>query len=262
MRVSIAHRSNIVTRLRDTGSVFAEDEAKVLISTSRTLDELADMVDRRTDGLPIEYILGWTEFYGLRIIVEPGVFVPRIRSEFLVEQAIAAAHSSGKIIVDLCCGSGAVGIAVATALDHSELYAVDIEPPAVRCARRNVADGGQVFQGDLYAPLPTDLHGCVNILVANAPYVPTKAIAMMPQEARLFEPMVALDGGNDGLELQRRVVAEAPQWLESGGKLVMETSQRQSAKTAELFSNHGFTTRVVRSDEMDATVVIGTLLPE
>jgi release factor glutamine methyltransferase len=248
----------MVTRLRDSGSVFAEDEAKLLISTSRTLDELTDMVDRRVAGLPLEYILGWTEFCGLRIVVESGVFVPRRRTEFLVQQAIAVAHSSGNIVVDLCCGSGAVGVAVVTALDHSELYAVDIEPFAVGCARRNVADSGHVFQGDLYDPLPTDLHGRVNILVANAPYVPTEAIAMMPQEARLYEPIVALDGGNDGLEVQRRVVAEAPLWLASGGKLLMETSQRQSVKTAELFSNHGFITRVVRSDEMDATVVIGT----
>ncbi|QQE81451.1 putative protein N(5)-glutamine methyltransferase [Alicyclobacillus sp. SO9] len=258
MRVSQIHRFDIVTRLRDSGCVFAEDEAELLISTALSMDELAHMVNRRVAGLPLESILGWAEFYGSRIMIEQGVFVPRRRTEFLVQQAITEARPASNIIVDLCCGSGAIGKAVISSLEQGDLYAVDINPIAVRCARYNVANKGTVFQGDLYEPLPSMLRGCVDILVANAPYVPTDAIEMMPQEARLYEPIVALDGGKDGLEVQRRVVAEAPLWLAPGGKLLMETSQRQSVETAELFSNHGFIPRVVHSDEMDATIVIGT----
>lgn len=258
MSVSETKRAKIITRLRDSGSVFAEDEAALLISTAQTCDELTNMVDSRVAGHPLEYILGWTEFCGLSVIVEPGVFVPRRRTEFLVQQAIAVARPSCNIVVDMCCGSGAIGLAVVTALGNSELYAVDIESSAVRCARRNVAARGQVFQGDLYDPLPPALQGRVDILVVNAPYVPTEAIALMPQEARQYEPMVALDGGVDGLDVQRRVIAEAALWLAPGGCLIIETSKRQVTQTAEMYSKHALIPRIVHADELDATVVIGT----
>lgn len=258
MRISQIHLFDAITRLRDSGCAFAEDEAQLLISSSRTLDELQQMVDRRVAGLPIEYILGWAEFCGLRIVVESGVFVPRRRTAFLVQQAIAIARPGNNIVVDLCCGSGAIGMAIATSLGKVELYAVDIEPLAVRCASQNVADKGRVFQGDLYNPLPVELRGRVDILVANAPYVPTDSMEMLPQEARLYEPTVALDGGRDGLEVQRRVIAGAPLWLGPGGNLIIETSHRQSTKTLELCSNQGMNSRIVSSDDMDATVVIGT----
>ena len=176
-------------------------------------------------------------FCGLRIAVDPGVFVPRRRTEFLVHQATALAQQAQAgavppppmVIVDLCCGSGAVGAALAAALEHVDLYAADLEPAAVLCARRNVAAaGGQVFQGDLYEPLPTTLLGRVDLLVANAPYVPTGAMALLPPEARLHEPRLALDGGGDGLDIARRVVEAAPLWLAPGGCLLIETSERQA----------------------------------
>lgn len=258
MRVSKIQRSNIIARLRDSGSVFAEDEAEMLISASRTLRELSDRVDRRAAGRPLEHVLGWAEFCGLRIAVDPGVFVPRRRTEFLVRQAVAAAESGGALVVDLCCGSGAVGVAVLAALGRGELYAVDIDPAAVRCARRNVAARGRVFQGDLYDPLPRALQGRVGLLTANAPYVPTEAMERMPREARLYEPAAALDGGGDGLDAQRRVIADAPLWLAPGGRLILETSRRQAMKTAEMCRNVGLVSRVVHSDDLDATVVIGT----
>ena len=258
IRLYSVDRSNIVTRLRNSGCVFAEEEAQLLISASRAPEDLTDMVNRRVEGLPLEHVLGWAEFCGLRIVVEPGVFVPRRRTEFLVHQAVAVAHPGGSVVVDLCCGSGAVGVALVAELGESELYSVDIEPSAVRCARRNVADSGQVYEGDLYDLLPAGLQGRVDILVANAPYVPTEAIGMMPQEARVYEPLVALDGGSDGLDVQRRVAAEAPLWLAPGGNLIIETSKSQAAQTAEIFSHNGLIPRVVSSDDLDATVVIGT----
>src|SRR5213076_417551 len=116
---------------------------------------------------------GWAEFYGLRIALEPGVFVPRRRSELLVREAVAAGRRGGRV-VDLCCGSGAVGAAVAAGLGGVELHAVDVDPVAVRCARRNVASvGGRVYEGDLYGALPRTLRGEVHIVTANAPYVPS-----------------------------------------------------------------------------------------
>jgi release factor glutamine methyltransferase len=250
-------RSLIVTRLRAAGCVFAEDEARLLMSAARTPADLDTMVDRRAAGLPLEHVLGWAEFCDLRIAVDPGVFVPRRRTELLVRQAAALARPRA-VVVDLCCGSGAVGAALIAALDRVELHAADIDPAAVRCARRNVAAaGGQVYEGDLYQPLPPALRGRVDVLVVNAPYVPTDAIELMPPEAREHEPRVALDGGMDGLDVQRRVAAGAPLWLAPGGHLLIETSKRQAPQTVETFTRNGLIPRVTSSDELDATVVIG-----
>ncbi len=226
------------------------------------------MVDRRVAGRPLEHIIGWAEFYGLRIAVTDGVFVPRRRTEFLVSQAVALAGrpakpsllaGSVKVVVDLCCGSGAVGAAIAAELRLIDLHAVDIDPAAVRCALRNIAPaGGQVYEGDLYTPLPDSLRGHVDILVANAPYVPTAAIGFMPPEARIHEPLVALDGGSDGLEIQRAVIASAPQWLARGGHLLVETSVDQGPRTAQIVAGSGLLARLAHDDELDGTVVIGS----
>jgi release factor glutamine methyltransferase len=248
----------IVTRLRAAGCVFAEDEARLLISAARTPADLDIMVERREAGLPLEHVIGWAEFCGLRIEVDPGVFVPRRRTEFLVSQAAALARP-GAVVVDLCCGSGAVGAALAAAIERIELYAADIDPAAVRCARRNItAAGGHVYEGDLYEPLPVKMQGHVDLLVVNAPYVPTKAIGLLPSEARNHEAQVALDGGADGLDVQRRVAAAAPLWLVPGGHLLVETSERQAPKTIEIFARNGLIVKLFSDDELDATVVVGT----
>ncbi|MGE7873734.1 putative protein N(5)-glutamine methyltransferase [Bacillus paramycoides] len=248
----------IINRLQSAGCVFAEDETRLLISEARTPEDLKKMVEMRADGLPLEYVVGYAEFCGLRIEVDQGVFVPRQRTEFLVHQA-EALSCFGDIVVDLCCGSGAVGVALATALGQVELYSVDIDPVAVRCASRNVTNfGGHVFEGDLYTALPHSIKGHVNTLVANVPYVPTKAIKLLPQEARLHEPKRALDGGEDGLDIQRRVAKEAILWLAPGGHLLIETSEMQATQTFEIFAGAGLTTKVARDEELDATVVIGS----
>jgi release factor glutamine methyltransferase len=237
--------------------VFAEDEAALLADAADSPDELERMVALRVSGLPLEQIVGWAEFCGIRVAVEPGVFVPRRRTEFLVQQAAALA-APGAVVVDLCCGSGAIGLALAAALGSIELYAADIEPAAVRCATRNVGMLGRVFEGDLYEPLPNSVRGRVDILAVNAPYVPTEEIRLMPPEARDHEPWITLDGGADGLDIQRRVAASALDWLAPGGSLLIETSKRQADATAVAFRQGGLATRIVTSDEWDATVVIGT----
>jgi release factor glutamine methyltransferase len=244
-----------VTRLRAAGCVFAEEETRLLISAARTPEELAAMVDRREAGLPLEQVIGWAEFCGLRIAVDPGVFVPRRRTEFLVQQAAALARP-GDVVLDLCCGAGAIGAALAAALGGAEVHAVDIDPAAVRCAGRNVP--GWVYQGDLYNPLPATLRGRIGLLVANVPYVPTGEIGFLPPEARSYEPLVALDGGPDGLGILRRVAAGAPGWLAPGGHLLIETSERQAAAAAAAFADHGLAPQVTSSADVDATVVIGS----
>ncbi|WHY80119.1 putative protein N(5)-glutamine methyltransferase [Neobacillus sp. WH10] len=249
----------IITRLRSAGCVFAEDETRLLISEAGTPDALEAMVERREAGFPLEQIIGWVNFCGIRIELEPDVFVPRRRTEFLVQQATALAMP-GAIVVDLCCGTGAVGAALAKTLGWIELYAIDIDPAAVKCARRNVTSiGGKVYEGDLYDPIPTKLRGRVDVLVANAPYVPTESIKFLPQDARKHEAMVALDGGVDGLDVLLRVATDAALWLAPGGHLLVETSRRQALQTIEIFAKNGLIPQVANNDELDATAVIGTM---
>jgi release factor glutamine methyltransferase len=245
----------VVARLRAAGCVFAEDEARLLADAARTPAELAAMVDRRAAGLPLEQVLGWAEFCGMRVAVDPGVFVPRRRTEFLVHQAAALARP-GSVIIDLCCGVGAIGAALAAAVPGAQVHAADIDPAAVRCARRNLTRG-HVYQGDLYQPLPADLPGRVSILVANVPYVPTEEIRFLPAEARAHEPRTALDGGPDGLGVLRRVAAGAPAWLAPGGHLLIETSDRQAPHAAAAFAEAGLAPEVTSSADLGATVIIG-----
>jgi release factor glutamine methyltransferase len=258
-----APRAALVSRLRAAGCVFAEDEADALLAAARSDGALEVLVARRVSGEPLELVLGWVWFAGLRIAVEPGVFVPRRRTELVVEVAagLVPPRAGRPVVVDLCCGTGAVGTALAAALGprRVELHAADVDPAAVRCARRNLGPlGGQVHEGDLFAALPARLRGRVDLLAVNAPYVPTDAIALMPPEARDHEPRPALDGGPDGLAVHRRVAAGAARWLAPGGALVLETSRSQAPDTAAAVAAGGLRARVVRSDERDATVVVGT----
>lgn len=255
-------RPTIISVLRAAGCVFAEDEADLLIDASTSPSRLAGLVDRRVAGIPLEYILGWAEFAGLRIEVDAGVFVPRKRTEYLVQIAVELAGPDA-VVLDLCCGSGAIGAAVLDALPAVDLYATDIDPTAVHCARRNIERFGQmqrpdrVFEGDLFAALPHHLERRIDIIAANTPYVPTDSIAMMPPEARIHEARVALDGGGDGLDVQRRVVAESWEWLAPGGHLLVEASGEQAPHTARIFERSGLVANIHHSRELYSTVVSG-----
>lgn len=251
--------------LRAAGCVFAEDEARLLIAEADTADQLDRMVRRRAGGLPLEQVLGWAQFCGLRIAVDPAVFVPRRRTELLAREAgrLAAQVSRQEplVVVDLCCGTGALGAAVAASVQRPlDLYAVDIDPAAVECARRNLVPfGGEVHQGDLYSALPDALRGKINVLIANVPYVPTGDIALLPAEARDHEPLVALDGGSDGLDVMRAVAGQASRWLAAGGYLLVEASERQLPTAMQVIVDSGLLPRVVLDDEMEAAAIVATV---
>lgn len=253
----------VTTTLRAAGCVYAEDEAHLLLAAARTADEVTTLLARRVAGEPLELVLGWAELAGVRVALAPGVFVPRQRTRLLVEQAAARARPGG-VVLDLCCGTGAVGLAVALAVPGVELHASDLDPDAVACARLNIEGtvgtdrSGTVYEGDLFDALPDSLRGRVDVLVVNAPYVPTAAVPLMPAEARVHEHLLALDGGSDGLAVQRRVAQQAGEWLAPRGYLVVETSERQAPATAALLADVGLAARVVRSDDLDATVVVAS----
>ncbi|MRK02296.1 putative protein N(5)-glutamine methyltransferase [Aeromicrobium sp. S22] len=255
--VEVFDVSDVVARLRAAGSVYAEDEAAVLRTAAGSQDDLESMVRRRVAGEPLEVVVGWAEFCGHRVVVEPGVFVPRTRTGVLVDQG-ARLIGPGAVVVDLCCGTGAVGLALHARVDGIELHAADIDPAAVRCARRNLEPlGAVVHQGDLFDALPGTLQGAVDLLVVNAPYVPTAAISTMPPEAREHEPLAALDGGGDGVDLHRRVAAHALTWLAPGGHLLIETSPRQAALTTAAMATGALVSRVVADAVIDGSVAIG-----
>jgi release factor glutamine methyltransferase len=258
--------------------VFAEDEAELLGSAAGDPASLASMVARRVAGEPVEAIVGWASFCGLRIVVAPGVFVPRRRTELLVAEAlrivrdVSAVSSPNRqpkrhglsdrvVVVELCCGTGAVSTAIlegmGTSAGELEVHAADVDPHATACARENLGGRGQVHTGDLYDALPAGLRGRIDLLVANAPYVPTSEIPVMPPEARDHEPSVALDGGPDGLDVQRRIIVGAPEWLAPGGHLIVETSRHQAAGTVAAYEAAGLVARVVTDDDLDATAVVG-----
>lgn len=247
---------HLVRRLRAAGCVFAEDEALLLTAAASSAGELADLVERRVAGAPLEVLLGWVEFCGLRIVVAPGVFVPRRRTEALVAEAVRLT-GPGAVVVDLCCGSGAVAAAVLTVRPDVDLHAADVDPAAVACARGNLP-GVPVHEGDLFDALPEELRGRIAVLTANVPYVPTDAIALMPPEARDHEPRGTLDGGPDGLALARRVAADGAAWLAPGGSLLFECSEGQASAALELVTAVGLRARQVSDDERGATVVVGT----
>ena len=253
--------ARVVATLRSAGCVFAEEEASLLIAHAADDAELSRLVARRVAGEPLEQIVGWAEFAGLRIAVAPGLFVPRRRTQLMASLAITAARGASArrtVVVDLCCGVGAVGLVIATQVAHTELYSSDLDAAAAECARANLSGlAAGVYCGDLFDPLPEHLRGRVDVLVANAPYVPTEAIAGLPPEARDHENHLALDGGRYGLDIIRRIAAGAPSWLTPGGTLFVETSDEQAAAAAAAFAHNGLEARVECDEDLAATVVAG-----
>jgi release factor glutamine methyltransferase len=251
--------SALVHRLRAAGCVFAEDEARLLAAEASDDDELETMVVRREGGAPLELVLGWAEFCGLRISLSAGVFVPRRRTEFLAQRAVAHARP-GALVVELCCGAGAISAVLLETVPDLEVHAADIDPVAVQCARENLAGPRvTVYEGDLFAPLPDRLRGRVDLLVANAPYVPTAELDLLPREARQYEPQSALEGGGDGLDILRRVLAGAPEWLAPGGRALVEASERQVASLERSIAGFGLLPQTFRAPELEATVVAATM---
>jgi release factor glutamine methyltransferase len=257
-----------ITRLRAAGCVFAEEEAAVLAEaaaaaagaaghvqeSSQDHDTLATLVERRAAGEPLEQVVGYADFCGVRVHLRPGVFVPRVRSELLVR--VAAQHATGTAtVVDLCCGSGALGLAVLRRVPGVALHSADLDPVAVATARDNLTT--PVYQGDLFAALPPALQGRIDVLVANVPYVATGHLPLLPAEARDHEPRSALDGGADGLDVFRRVAADALIWLAPGGVLLSEVTDAQLAPAAEAVYLGGLDADSIYDDDLEARVIRG-----
>jgi release factor glutamine methyltransferase len=252
---------DVVAVLRRAGCVYAEDEARMILAAADGgPDELERLVARRCAGEPLELVVGYAEFAGHRIAMRAGVFVPRHRSERLVRAAaerVGAVRSHQPVVVDLGCGSGALLVALLD-LAHglAASYAIDSSRVAAECARANLAGtSAEVIQGAGLSALPDHVRGTVDVIMANLPYVPTGAIALLPREARLYEPNSTLDGGPDGLTPLEHALAEAPTWLTPDGHYLAELHESQVAAAVALAQRRGFSC-AASVDPDDRTAVI------
>lgn len=199
-------------------------------------------IERRAAGEPLQYVTGEMPFRHLVLRVRPGVFIPRPETEVLVDAVLEFIDRSGvaePLVVDLCTGSCAVAASVAHERAGARVHATEIVPDTAEAAADNALRAGvgsrvAVHIGDLFAPLPTDLRGRFDVVVSNPPYIPTADIAALPAEVSAHEPRVALDGGADGLDVVRRIVDEAREWLRPGGLLAIETDTSRAKDAAEL----------------------------
>lgn len=198
------------------------------------------LVTRRAEGMPLQYVTGEMPFRHLVIHVEPGVFIPRPETEVLVD--VALEHIGGlpePRVIDLCTGSGCVAVSIAHEHPGASVWAVELGQAAFDTACRNalhagVADRVQVLHGDLFDPLSAELLGNVDFIVSNPPYIPSADLPDLPAEVLGFEPHEALDGGPDGLDTYRRILAEAGEWLAPGGGIAVEVDAGRVADAAVL----------------------------
>lgn len=244
-------QAELAERLRAAGCVFAEDEAALLIAHAPDPATREALVARRISGEPLETIVGWVAFAGLRLEAAPGVFVPRRRTELVARLAIDHLPRGGAL-ADLCCGVGAIAAAVTHARPDAAVTAADISPRAVAVARRNLERyGATVVESDIAEAVT----GHFDVITACPPYVPTDEIEFMPAEARDFEPRGALDGGPDGTDVQAAVFLAAARLLRPGGVVIVETSEDQAIRTAQRAFAAGLNPSVGRDEELGAVVV-------
>lgn len=214
----------ITRQLARAGFPAARDEARQLFEAAGgDGDRLGLWVSRRLDGEPLEWIIGHTMFLGQRVHVERGVYVPRTQTEKLAERAIELLPAHG-LAADLCTGSGAIAVAMRDSRPGARILATDIDPAAVACAIKN---GVEAYEGHLADPIPAELLGRFDVVIAVAPYVPTEELDFLPRDVREHEPRTALDGGPGGLDLVRQVVRAAARLLHPNGSALVEIGGRQ-----------------------------------
>ena len=240
------------------GAALGLHELALYLEPRRTVEAEATarfraLVERRAAHEPVQHLLGYEEFRGLRIAVTPDVLIPRPETEGLVERALELlAERQSPLVADIGTGSGAIACALAVARPDLEMLAVDQSLGALAVASENVRRLGlasrvRLLAGDLFGPLAS-LGGSLDMVVANPPYLPSGIIPTLPVEVEHFEPHLALDGGPDGLRVLRRLAAQAPRFLRPGAWLLMEIGEEQAGPLASLMAAEGFSRIGARRD--------------
>jgi len=217
----VASEIDVVRRLSAAGCVAPEAEAKELLGAAGDARTLEEWLRRREAGEPLAWITGTTVFLGRRIRIDAGVYVPRPQTEELARRASDLLPRRGAA-ADLCAGAGAIAVSMATERPSAAIVAADIDVLAVACARAN---GLIVVRCDVGAAFRT---GSFDVVACVPPYVPTGELRLLPSDVQRFEPRLALDGGADGLDVARRLVADAARLLRSGGSLLLEIGGGQA----------------------------------
>ncbi len=227
---------DLVARLRVSGSVFAEDEAAILLGAATDAAELESLVARRVAGEPLEPLIGRVRFGRLDLAVGSGVFVPRQRSLRLARLAVRRIRERAgsrdappaPVMLEPYCGVAPLAATVAASVPGTEVHAADADRSAIEYARQNLPPGAGVHVADGLVGLPSDLRGRVDVIAAVPPYVPEAEFVTLPREAREFEPRTALIGGGaDGLDATRHLLGAAPEWLAPGGRVLVELHSAQ-----------------------------------
>ncbi len=237
-----------------------------LYASAQTEAKVADFLRRRLAGEPVAYLVGEWEFYGLTLDLSPEVLIPRIDTEVLAEQAILLARAAGKgaRVLDLCAGSGCVGLAVAANVPGCRVILAEISEGALRICRQNIRRCGlnvqvSCVQADALQPPPAALWD-FDVIACNPPYIPTGDLAGLDRSVRDFEPHLALDGGRDGLDFYRAVAGRWSTALRLGGALLFEVGAGQAGDVAKLMEQHGFTQLQTHLDTANIQrVVEGTI---
>lgn len=272
-----------INYLKEQGSESPRLEAEILLAHARNCRRIQlytqfdqpltdqergvmrNLVKRRGAAEPVAYLVGHKEFFSLDFLVRPGVLIPRPETEVLVSEALDAARTIPvPRVLDLCTGSGCVGIAIAKNAPAAQVTAVELHEPALAAARENVERNGvqgrvMVLQGDLYAPIPSGER--FELIVSNPPYVAQSEISELPRDVRDHEPHSALDGGPDGLDVIRKIVEDAPAWLAPGGRLLLEFSPEQAGGIRDLCERRGFANTAIKNDLAGRPRVIAARLP-
>jgi release factor glutamine methyltransferase len=231
--VSLLPLSTVSARLAAAGCLAADDEAAELLAAAPDEPVLQTWISRRERGEPLAWITGSVEFCGHIVHVDSGVYVPRPQSEELARRAAALVSPGGRAL-DLCTGSGAIAVHLMAAEPSATVVGVDTDEVAARCARRN---GVRALLADLDGAVRA---GVFDVVTAVAPYVPTSAMRLLPADVQRYEPRAALDGGDDGLHVVRRVVAAAARVLRPGGWLLVEVGGDQDRGLRAALTDHGF----------------------
>jgi release factor glutamine methyltransferase len=236
----------LTDRLSRAGFIAAEAEAAELLAAATGDDGRLDaLLERRLTGEPLAWITGSVSFCGVEIHVDTGVYVPRWQSEQLARRAVERLPATG-VAVDLCTGSGAIAATLARHRPRARVVATDIDEHAVACARSN---GVEAYPGDLFAPLAADLRGIVDVIVSVVPYVPTPDLPLLQRDTFTFESTLAYDGGPDGTDILRRVLAGAPLFLRPGGALLLELGGAQPGALTDELRGLGYVDAVTLVDE-------------
>jgi release factor glutamine methyltransferase len=249
-----------VARLRDAGVASPEHDAAALLAhvmgTTRMglamveadaeqLTRFDDLVARRAQREPLQHLTGVAYFRHVELAVGPGVFVPRFETEVLAGWAVEQLGGlADPVVVDLCTGSGAVALALASEVPHARVYAVELDEAAVQWAVRNLEGSGvQLWQGDMADAFP-ELDGTVDVVVGNPPYIPLEAFESVEVEVRDHDPALALWSGEDGLDAMRVVEGAAARLLRPGGQVGAEHADVQGTAAPAVFAGTGRWTEV------------------